>query len=271
MHAILSLAALHETYQDPLNQQSSLYEAELHHTKALQGFREAINDIGSHNADALFTSAVLSFIYAFTTFGKLRSAQDGETLSFSARTSRVLGTEWIPLARGVKTILEPVYEHVRKGPLCPILSIENWDELDVETHVSGSDAYMLRLREIWEGDENAEVYDQTVHLLRKCAAWMSQFQIQGPQQEGSKWGYNRAWSGPFIWLALSPERYFVLQQQRQPAALVLFAYFGVLLLQLEAYWWMEGCGKSIIGVVSECLGPYWSPYMEWPKQMGGLG
>ncbi|KAF2278444.1 uncharacterized protein EI97DRAFT_431663 [Westerdykella ornata] len=269
MHSLLSIAALHVTYLCPSNRREHLCDAAHHHSKALAGFREAINFIDPQNGDALFASATLIFFYAFLTFGKLYDGY-GDDTSTKAHTSRILGAEWIPLVRGIELILHPVYEHVRAGPLRSLLGLGNWYELDPDAQPGPGDEDLLRLREIWNSDENAKVYDETLTLLRRTSVWMMQFQnMQGNQ--ASERGYHRDWSGPFIWLFLVPDKYFVLQQQRQPSALILFAYFGALLQRLNGYWWMEGCGKSIVGVVDECLGPYWSSWLDWPKQVVGLG
>jgi hypothetical protein len=64
-----------------------------------------------------------------------------------------------------------------------------------------------------------------------------------------------------------PKEYFRLQQQRQPLALLIFAYFGALLEQLQQYWWADSCGESIVSVIDDCLGPYWAEWMDWPKQV----
>jgi hypothetical protein len=268
MHSILSVAALHVTYLRPLNRPVHLCDAAHHHVLALSGFREAINFIGPHNSDGLFASVTLTFFYAFLTFGKLYDEYNKDD-NPTAHTSRILGAEWIPLIRGIEAVLHPVYDYVRVGPLHALLGLGNWEELDPDTQPGPGDGSMLRLREIWTSDENAKLYDETLRLLRKTSVWMMQFQdMQGNRL--SEQAYNRDWSGPFTWLCLVPDKYFVLQQQRQPSALVLFAHFGALLQSLNGYWWMEGCGKSIVSVVDDCLGPYWTPWIEWPKQVVGL-
>lgn len=269
MHSILSISALHVTHLCPPNSHVYLLTAAHHHALALSGFREGINSIGPNNSNALFATATLTFFYAFLTFGKLYT-NNSEDPSTIAHTSRVLGAEWIPLVRGLEAVLHPVYDHVRVGPLHSLLGLGNWDELNPDTQPGPGDENLLRLREVWASDSNAEVYNKTLHLLRKTSTWMMQFQnMQGDQL--SEWGYNRDLSGPFMWLFLVSEEYFVLLQQRQPLALILFAHFGALLQYLNEYWWMEGCGKSIVSVVDGCLGPYWTPWMEWPKQVVGLG
>lgn len=270
MHRILSIAALHVVYLRPENKRLRLREAAHHHAQALVGFRESINTLGQHNSDALFASAVLTWFYAFLSFGKLYD-EDCEDANPAARTSRILGAEWIPLIRGVGAILTPVYEHVRVGRLNPMLTLTNWDETDPDTQPGPGDEKLLRLRDSWPSDGDADVYNETLFLLRKSNAWMGQFLGQrGGSVSQQESGYNRDWSGPFIWLFLVPEKYFTLQCQRQPLALVLFAHFGALLQCLDGYWWMQGCGRSVVGVVDECLGPYWSQWMDWPKMVVGL-
>ena len=72
---------------------------------------------------------------------------------------------------------------------------------------------------------------------------------------------------PFVWLSVVPKEYFKLQRQRQPLALLIFAYFGALLEQILQDWWTDSCGKSIVDVVDDCLGSYWAEWMAWPKQV----
>jgi hypothetical protein len=264
MHTILSLTALHIAYLNPTNRSSSMLAAAQHHEKSLAGFREDMDRIGPDNCDALFANAALTFFYAFLTFGKLYDDYGGDA-SRTARTSRILGADWIPLVRGIEAVLHHVYDHVSAGPLKSMLSLGNWDELDPEANADAQDEQIVRIRETWNGKENAEVYDETLYLLRKCRFWIAQFEVLQIEPE-PEWGYNRGWAGPFIWLCLAPKEYFLLLEQRQPPALLIFACFGALLHSLDRYWWMEGCGKSIVSVVDECLGPYWSPWTEWPRQ-----
>lgn len=266
MHSILSLTALHVAYLDPSKRRPYLLEAEQHHSKALHGFKEDIGNIGPGNSDAIFATSVLTFFYAFLMFGKLYDSY-GNDADGSARTSRVLGTNWIPLIRGVEAVLHPIYDHVKAGPLASVLDLGNWEELDPDkTSFDCYDEQLTQIRRIWDQGDNAETYNQTLYLLRKCRLWIKQFKVlQTDDQSG--WGYNREWSAPFIWLLSAPQQYFVLLEQRQPPALIIFAWFGASIHILDPRWWLEGCGKSIVNVVDECLGQYWAPWTAWPKQI----
>jgi hypothetical protein len=79
------------------------------------------------------------------------------------------------------------------------------------------------------------------------------------------WGYNRGWAGPLVFLHLAPEEYFTQLHQRQPPALILYAYFGALLHKMNDFWFMEGWGRDVVQVVDELLGDYWISWMKWPK------
>ncbi|PSN66364.1 hypothetical protein BS50DRAFT_622051 [Corynespora cassiicola Philippines] len=268
MHIILSITSLHAAYLRPSNKHEHLCIAAHHHSIALGGFREDTNNIGPHNSEALFASATITFFYALVTFGKMYDDY-GEDAGTSARASRILGADWLPLVRGIEAVLHPVYDYLHAGPLRSLLALGSFFEIDPDVAPGPDDEKYRQLGEIWKTDEHSTIYDEALLLLRRTNAWMKY--IKNKPVDEVEGGYNREWSGPFAWLFLAPESYFVLQQQRQPLALVLFAYFGTLLQQLDDYWWMEGCGKSIVGAVDDCLGPYWSPWTEWPKNAVGLG
>ncbi|KAF9694234.1 hypothetical protein EKO04_007859 [Ascochyta lentis] len=265
IHSVLSISALHIAHTSPPDRSNFLLIAAEHRSKALDGFTEDLQNVGPENCNALFANATLTFLYAFISFGRMFDEEHTDTKN---RTTRILGGEWIPLVRGTAAVLHPIHEHVREGPLSALLELYNFEDLDPtdDTHTSAYSDQLLAAQEIWAADEHAEVYNETLRVLLKCSAWMALF-------DGStevRLGYNRLCSGPFIWIFTVPEKYLVLQHQRQPPALIIFAFYGVLLHRLNNYWWAEGCGKNIVGAVDECLGPYWSSWMDWPKQAVGL-
>ena len=266
MHGMLSLTALHVAYLNPTNRRPHMLSAAQHHDISLQGFREGIQQMSESNSGALFVNSTFIFLNAFVRLGALYyPEEDGSNAA--TRTSQVLGADWIPLVRGVRTVLHPIYAHVRTGPLSSVFDMGNWDDFDPDQHSSADDKEIAHLQEIWEGQENAEVYNEALYLLRKISAWIVQF---NSPQEGANVRINLEYSGPFLWVSIAPEQYFKLLQQRQPPALCIFAYFGAIVHSLNHYWWMEGCGQRIVDVVDECLGPYWTTYLEWPKRVVGL-
>lgn len=268
MHSLLSLAALHVAYLNPSQRRASIIDAACHHTKALEGFHEATNHIDAKNSDAVFATATLLFFYTFVTLSQLYDDVEQQTAECS-RVSRVLGAEWIPLLRGVGAVLPHVHHHVSVGPLGSVLGLGNWEAINPDENPTADDEKLIAISQIWKDDPHAQIYETSLLLLRQFWVWMVQLKNSG-QKTNEEWGYHGTWSGPFIWLSITPEKFFDLQLQRQPAALVLFAHFGAFLQMVDGYWWGEGCGRSIVKAIDGCLGSYWEPWTRWPKEVVGL-
>jgi hypothetical protein len=260
MHGILSLSALHLAYRQLHERQRLVCIAAYHHNIALQGFQQGISQMSDDNSDALFACTSLNILYVFGNFGPLC-----DDLSVD-RKSRILGAEWIPAIRGVDAVLQPVYERVRRGPLSPMLGLGNWEELDPSHQSVFGDAHFRSIQGVWHHSGDVHVYDKALYLLRKCNAYMRQFATMSSEVL-AQWGYNQTWSAPFIWLHFAPEEYFELLQQRQPHALLIFAYLGTLFHALDDYWFMEGWGRNMVDVANELLGAYWCRWMAWPKEV----
>jgi hypothetical protein len=193
MQGLLSLAALHVAYLHPAGRRTHLHIAAHHHTLALSGLREDMNSICPENADAVFASATLMFLYAFTTFSKLSDEIEEDGADTGVRKSRILGADWIPLVHGVHVVIGPTYEYLQAGPLRSTLSVQHWDDVDPDVHPAPDDAHILKIKETWQDDDNKEVYDRTLHMLRKASASISHFQSL-PDDAQDEWGYNRDWS-----------------------------------------------------------------------------
>lgn len=270
MSRILSIAALHRAYLDPANRDTAMLVAGQHHSQAITGLMESLQEDSEPEYDnCIFANAVLTFFYAFISFGPLYNDVTG--VNAATHTSRVLGASWIPLIRGLGPVMERVREQVATGPLHSLLDIEKWTELSPSTASDPDDQHINRIGDIWrKGDlsssEQAGVYNQALSALRQCNMWLKQSGSWEDDNTPRKANYTPS-SGPFIWISVAPEGYFELLQQRQPPAMIIFACFGALIHGLNHHWWMAGCGRSIVEVVDQCLGPYWNDWMEWPKQV----
>jgi hypothetical protein len=270
MQGIFSLTALHLAYLNPPNKHALMATAAQYHNRALRDFQTKIYNVDHHDSDALFASASINIFYVIAAFGNLYHGDANE--SSAVRCARILGEEWITMIRGVNRLLQQIGERVKRGPLSSLLNLGNWDELDPDTTTAPYDAELQSLGSIWVGSADAPVYDESLYLLRKCCAWTTQFRdfpdhIPPQLSSHPDWGYNRSWSGPFIWLSLVSDVYLLRLQQRQPAALLIFAHFGGLSAGLEGYWWMEGWGKNIVLAVADTVGSYWNVSMELPWKL----
>ncbi|TDZ33095.1 Protein RTA1 [Colletotrichum spinosum] len=267
-HAILSLAALHLAHMEGSPSSPYVVEATRHHEIALVGFHECVNNLTRENSEALLAWSILNLLYVFSISKQLSHAT--ELSSPRLRKDRLLGVEWIPMVRGIDAVLGPHYDFLREGRMAGALSLGNWHELNLENHASDAvDQELCRLRDAWRSSSDAEVYDEALHIMRKCLMYARQFDTMD-EETLAQWGFNRAWAGPMAFIHFAPQQYFTLLHQRQPHSLILFAYFGAFLHMLDDYWFLEGWGKDIVGAVDELLGSYWQPWICWPIQTVGL-
>jgi hypothetical protein len=207
LHGILSVAALHLASLHASDKKQHVVDAAHHHNIALQGFREQVTQLSEDNSDALFACASLNVLYVFGMsaqhHGKQESVADPAT-----RRAQILGAEWIPMIRGVEAVLISVYNRIHLGSLSPIFEVGNWEEVDPDIGSPDEDHHMRLVREIWASTGGDEVFDETLHLLRKCCSYVHQFSTTGAH-ELSVCGPRRVWSGHLFWVHFAPNEYFV--------------------------------------------------------------
>jgi hypothetical protein len=68
----------------------------------------------------------------------------------------------------------------------------------------------------------------------------------------------------FQWPAQLSEEYLRLLMSCDPEALVIFAYYAVLMSKLLPCWWLEGRVEWILGSVHSHLGEYHRAWIQWP-------
>lgn len=75
-------------------------------------------------------------------------------------------------------------------------------------------------------------------------------------------GFRRSWPGHTAWTTGVR-----CLEQRQPVALILLAYFAVLLQSLEpAFWFLEGWGRHVLAEVGSLLGERYARWLRWPGE-----
>lgn len=66
------------------------------------------------------------------------------------------------------------------------------------------------------------------------------------------------------WPVLLRDDYLSLLQRRDPAALVVLAYYGLVLHQLDDVWWLRGLGTKTVSSVAALVGDEWLPHLKTP-------
>ncbi|RBR09703.1 hypothetical protein FVER53590_11744 [Fusarium verticillioides] len=148
-----------------------------HHNEALTGFRRELSTITKENSEALFTWSICNVLYVFATSNPLyQGTYGGPTSLLAAQREQVLGSEWIPMIRGLEAVLQPTHNYLRSGSMKAIMSTGNWDDLDPEqASQDHEDVHFCRALETWRDSDCAEVYEEALQVLRKCRLYSSQF------------------------------------------------------------------------------------------------
>jgi hypothetical protein len=71
------------------------------------------------------------------------------------------------------------------------------------------------------------------------------------------------------WPLLVSQRFIDLLVLRRPVALIILAYYGVILHTCNV--WIAGdSGKNIVYAVNRYLGPRWHSWLRWPCESVGI-
>ncbi|KAI3330042.1 hypothetical protein F4824DRAFT_480415 [Ustulina deusta] len=71
------------------------------------------------------------------------------------------------------------------------------------------------------------------------------------------------------WAVIVPSNFVKLIEQRRPEALVITAYYGVLIHNARDFWVFGDAGAFIIRSITRFLGSYWAEWLAWPNELLG--
>jgi hypothetical protein len=69
------------------------------------------------------------------------------------------------------------------------------------------------------------------------------------------------------WHVMLPQEFGDVLKDRRPEALVILAYYGVLLHRARRYWICGGNGALMVGAIARQLGAEWAGVMRWPMEV----
>lgn len=170
--------------------------------------------------------------------------------------------QWVKLHRGSHAVIRAVWPWIETGPLSPVF--KPWIGLDA-SHPTPLDPvekkHLDDLAESWNTHsthqipvpaERKEVLETTLQTLRRV------FSLSTYKPEISEL------AATISWMALIPEAFVQLIEERVPGALLLIAHYCVLLKRLENMWWVKGKAENLLETVRATLGDGWERWLNWP-------
>jgi hypothetical protein len=245
MHALLGFTALHKAHTEPDMAITLRTSAVDHLDKALVRYREHSGPTTQENANAkfAFTWMVVLFAYAVPP-----SVPPIDAI-----------VELFLLVKGIDTILSESWFWVSQGPFAPILTRGFQEAITLPPEGYGLPEgmdfglghldFMLGVDAMLPDDrrgcalilaELKTIYDSVLGKQGQCSVASI---LCFPKQD----------STPFS----------LLIKRRVPQALVILAYYCVLLDVLDSRWWIRGWSSRVLRDIMGTLPENWQSWVEW--------
>ena len=252
MRGILAISALHLAWLRPDKQDHFSHVAARQQDAALSSFRSIMSSIGESNCDAFFGLSSLIVVYGFAS---PKASDSLGMFNYSGQDS----DEWLPLIRGVNSILQSVWLWVKKGRLSGLLHDHEQEppRTDLPAVLKDQLANLESMVEsAGEGEDAMNAYREALNYLRSCFVRIN-----------NRPPYECEVSIAFLWPVMVPQEYISLVNKRKPQALIILAHYSVILHHLDDYWWMRGWAKHIIDSIDHELNDDWRYWITWPQQV----
>ncbi|KAK9775362.1 hypothetical protein AB5N19_02932 [Seiridium cardinale] len=249
MHEILAFAARHLCLTGPQSK-SQFYadQATVLQTKALSLFNASLQQPKPETIIATFLFSSLLGTHLLSDTIAVRHMDLEPFLGHFVN--------YLKVHRGVRPIFDEYRQFLLNSELQPFL-VWGWNLSTSKG--SGSECQPIRemLSRTTLEQSIVDAYSQATDVLQSVI-------------DGYK---NRpAFPGPVpwvtVWLSMVKPNYTELLIARRPEALVVFAYYGAMIHCYHRDLWLVGeSGKHIIELVTNSLGPEWTPWLKWPHQI----
>lgn len=243
MDELLALSAAHKSTLNPDRRDFYLTEATRLQTRGLSRHNAVQTELSDDNCVAVFMySAILGQHVLFDTF-----SLQGDFPSVISKLVQCLS-----LHRGIRTIAASSSERTLRELL------------------GGDLSHLEPLGPVQPGDESSLLWDQldgsqlSGAAKHDCQEAVKALQVMFSRQ---RLGTVRGALAVQEWAVRVPTGYVELLNQRRPEALVILAYYAVLLHRERTYWSIGGTGSYLIRSITSHLGEYWAEWLEWPNQV----
>lgn len=253
LRGILAVAAYHLGFYTPERKAELHLVAFNHQTLALTSFQETLADVNDSNCHALFAFSCLIIVMAFASNTKAKP---------SDFNSEVL--QWFYLLRGASIVLHMHSEAIKGSFLKPLLDEMSHSETTPPHTIPHSDRItdLFRICNVSNHDrETSQAYTMAISSLLST---FTQASICKERGEGTI-------LAGFVWPIMLPPRFVDLLSEKQPEALVILAYYCVIVHWSETggfdMWFLQGWGRYMFETVSDLLSESWHEHLAWPREM----
>lgn len=261
LREIFSMTALHLSWlsDDPVVANEYIVKAAIHQDNALTEFRSVLSNINAENCQAVFTFSGVIALHSFAVPRAPDGCHDLEGILNCIQLVRgidlSLTTWWdtIQLSETSK-LIEAIHVNRNTEHTLKTLSESAPGSPDTDTHFLDE---LLAICAAVQDPGAASAYEHAVQQLRS-----TYIAVENPQGSSTI-------PMTCLWLSSISEVYVMLLRERKPEALLVMAYYAPLLHRHNHFWYFEGWGEHLIGVIEKQLGSGWKQQLSWPRKVIG--
>jgi hypothetical protein len=250
--SIFALTSLHIASEtsDPVSAASYVNVALQYQNNAVPNFRTALHNVTQSNCDAIFASSIL--IMACSVVSPLFPAGDSDIAKSS--TDSIL--HLYDFINGISSIVDISRQWLESGPCRVVFRTRRGFEAPTEDKTTLPTEHLRHLNNTVTGTSNSlrhQTYERAIEWLERCFAEDKTMAV--------------------TWLAMAGKDFTKELQKREPMALMVFMYWGVLLDKLDEMWWAKCSGKRLVEELCGILnghGNEWDKAKKWAKMEVGL-
>lgn len=260
LHGIFAIAARHQLHQrDGFDSRLSL-AASQSEQNAISAHVQLLNHITEHNCHALYA---LSQILIGVCYSRLSQSLKHDGLSPPQIISGMVDV--FCLLKGVLAVAKSSTRWLRAGSLQPMMN----DNIAVQEEEHGSTDHQpfvaLRplVEQLYEAQSDSgavgnEDHERTRTLLSTIHV-VGELFSHGPRPT--------AHLNDIIGLpAYFDLAYLALLRKMDEAALVILAYYGAAIHDLNHVWTFNLIGSRLVHAIREIIGPQWASALAWPEE-----
>lgn len=257
-HLILALAALHKARLHSHERAELFVQAERHHAIGVQGSTALLGSINDDNYEVVRTSASLIGLINLA-----MGPRTGEYIVFSEKA----GPNFLDLLRGLRSIRRREHYNAKQEETpTDVSSLGSRSDVSVESPFANNSNTHLRslyarVREIPEARHKKSY----IHALDDLEQFFILMDGYAESSSDSALPDAAHHLSPLGWIYRIQDDFLERMQNKEPLALVIVAYFAVVLKELETGWPADGWAEHIMAkICEEVVEPDDRELIKWP-------
>lgn len=264
MNALLAVSALHLSHIRPAQRAHYHHQAVHFHTHALSIFNQQRPRVTPENCVSLIIFGQLTSLHVLyeTTLNCDEDKSEVESLN------RFL--EYIKVYRGVVLIAKEAWQALLQSKLRSIFTAS----AGIADYKSSRGSQTSELRSVVSisralDREQKQLCLEAIDRLQWIFSPSAPDSRKSHSPGGEETGEMHSLTLVHAWPCLAHEAVLDLWCNKTPEALLMLAYYGVLMHQNSHFWTYANVGQTLVRTIARYLGPDWQHFMVWPLAQVG--